>query len=173
MVGGGLAGARTVEALRARGYAGALTLVGAETHRAYDRPPLSKELLAGKIDSSALDVRWDDLDVELRLGERATALRDGVLETDRGALDFDGLVVATGAAPVPIPGADGAHVLRTVDDALALRAELAEGRRLVIVGAGWIGAEVTTVARDRGCEVTVVEALEAPLARALSPRWGR
>ena len=176
MVGAGLAGLQTAVALRGQGYAGALTLLGAETAPPYDRPPLSKALLAGQVDDSTLEADWDGLDVTRLLGRRATGLpAEGVLATDAGDLAYDGLVVATGAAPVRLPGADAALAdraltLRTHDDALALRARLRPGARLVIVGAGWIGAEVATAAVRAGVRVTVVEAMPAPLASAL-PAW--
>ena len=169
VVGAGLAGARTVEELRARGYAGQLTLVGAEPHPPYDRPPLTKAVLRGDADDTTLRPSYADLDVELRLGEIAVALSDGVVETDRARLDFDRLVVAAGAAPVSL---DGARTLRTVDDARRLRAALVPGARVVIAGAGWIGAEVATAAAGRGCDVTVVEAAAAPLAAAVGAEVG-
>jgi 3-phenylpropionate/trans-cinnamate dioxygenase ferredoxin reductase component len=175
VVGGGLAGARAVQELRAQGHRGRLTLVGAEPHRPYDRPPLSKDLLSGRVDDSALDVDWAALDVDFRLGCRATGLREGALETDRGDVGWDGLVVATGAQPRLLPGTEASeHVqaLRTVDDARRLRAELRRGARVVVVGAGWIGAEVATAAAAAGCAVTVVEAAPAPLAGALGPDVG-
>jgi 3-phenylpropionate/trans-cinnamate dioxygenase ferredoxin reductase component len=174
VVGGGLAGARAVQELRAQGHRGRLTLVGAEPHRPYDRPPLSKELLQGRSDDSTLDVDWPALDVDLRLGVRATGLRDGVLDTDAGPLDHDGLVLAVGAEPRLLPGvaAEHVHVLRTVEHARRLRAELRPGARLVVVGAGWIGAEVATAAAAAGCRTTVLEAAPAPLAGALGPDVG-
>lgn len=171
MVGGGLAGSRTVEELRAAGYTGQLTLVGAEPHLPYDRPPLSKAVLAGLTDDTTLPPSYDDLDVELLLSRRAVGLGEGVLETDRGRLDFDALVVATGAVPVRLPGGGG-RTLRTVEDARALRAALRPGARVVVVGAGWIGAEVATAAARAGCRVTVVEAGRAPLGTALGEQVG-
>jgi len=162
VVGGGLAGARTVEELRAQGYEGRLTVLAAEQHLPYDRPPLSKGLLRGIADDVTLDVPWDRLDVDLQLGVRATALREGVVETEGGELAYDGLVLATGAQPLRLPG--GGQTLRTVDDSRRLGEQLAPGARVVIVGAGWIGGEVATVAAAAGCDVTVVEAGVAPLA---------
>ncbi len=171
MVGAGLAGLQTAVALRGQGYAGELTLLGAEPVPPYDRPPLSKALMAGEVDDTTLDADWDGLDVTRLLGRRATGLPGaGVLATDAGELGYDGLVVATGASPVRLPGAETALTLRTHDDALALRARLRPGARLVIVGAGWIGAEVATAAVRAGVRVTVVEAMPAPLASAL-PAW--
>jgi 3-phenylpropionate/trans-cinnamate dioxygenase ferredoxin reductase component len=178
VVGAGLAGLRTVQALRAKGYRGGLTLVGAEIHEPYDRPPLSKAVLAGEADVSTYPVDWDQLRCELLLGRRAEslALHDdrpgGTVLTTRGPLDFDGLAIATGAAPIRLPGEGGQHVIRTLDDARALQPSLRPGVRVVIVGAGFIGAEVATVAAGKGCRVTVVEAADAPLAGALGPQIG-
>ena len=170
VVGGGLAGSRTVEALRAAGYRGRLTLVGAEPHLPYDRPPLTKAVLSGGVSDTTLPVPYADLDVELLLHRRATGLGDGVLETDGGRLDFDRLVVATGSAPLRLPGRG--RTLRTLEDALALRTELRPGARILVIGAGWIGAEVATAAAAAGCRVSVVEAAGAPLATALGAEVG-
>lgn len=178
IVGGGLAGARTAEVLRRAGFEGELTLVGAEPHRPYDRPPLSKAVLRGETDETTLPVDFDALRCRTSLGRRATALRlaaggGGSVVTTAGELAFDGLVVATGATPVALPGAPpGTHLLRTIDDARALRAALRPGRRVAIVGAGWIGAEVATAAAKAGCRVTVVEAAGVPLAAALGADVG-
>ena len=184
VAGGGLAGLRTVEELRARGYAGEVTLVAAEERPPYDRPPLSKRLLAGEISDTTLRDDWAALDVSLRLGETAVGLdgaaaggdgggeAGGVLRTDRGEHGYDRLVLATGATPVALPGPGPQRFLRTLDDALALRERLRPGLRLAIVGAGWIGAELATAAAARGCQVTVVEAGDAPLATALGAEVG-
>jgi 3-phenylpropionate/trans-cinnamate dioxygenase ferredoxin reductase component len=172
VVGGGLAGLRTAEELRAREYAGAVTLVGAEARPPYDRPPLSKRLMAGELDDTTLRDDLATLDVGVRLGETATGLDDGLLRTDRGEHEFDRLVLATGAEPVALPGPGPQRFLRTLDDALALRARLAPGLRLAIVGAGWIGAELATAAAARGCRVTVVEAAAAPLAAGVGAEVG-
>ncbi|MFC5754024.1 NAD(P)/FAD-dependent oxidoreductase [Actinomadura rugatobispora] len=179
VVGGGLAGVRAVEALRAKGFQGELTLVSEERHRPYDRPPLSKAVLAGERDDTTVDADWDALRVRLLLGERATALRPapepgggGTVATTAGDLRFDGLVIATGATPVTLPGDGPQRVLRTIDDARALRGRLTVGARVVIVGAGWIGAEVATTAARKGCAVTVVEAADTPLANAIGPEVG-
>jgi NADPH-dependent 2,4-dienoyl-CoA reductase/sulfur reductase-like enzyme len=169
VVGGGLAGLQTEAALRAQGYDGALTLLGAEPHPPYDRPPLSKAVLMGESDDSTLEADWAGWDVDLRLGQTATGLADGVLETDAGDVGFDRIVVATGARPLRLPGADTALTLRTREDALTLRSRLRHGSRLVVVGAGWIGAEVATAAVKAGVEVTVVEALDLPLGNAMPP----
>ncbi|GLY82850.1 oxidoreductase [Actinoallomurus iriomotensis] len=171
IVGGGLAGLRTAETLRAQGYAGGLTLVGAEPHAPYDRPPLSKAVLRGETDDTTVAADFDALDCATLLGRRATGLGEE-LETTEGPLAFDGLVIATGATPIRLPGDGPQHVLRTIDDARALRAALRPGARLVIVGAGWIGAEVATAAAAAGCRVTVAEAADAPLAGAVGAEAG-
>jgi 3-phenylpropionate/trans-cinnamate dioxygenase ferredoxin reductase component len=171
VAGGGLAAVRTAEALRAQGYPGRLTLVGAEPHRPYDRPPLSKAVLRGEVDDTTVDADWTALDCELLLGHRVTGLTD-VLETTAGPLGFDGLVIATGASPIRLPGDGPQHVLRTIDDARALRAVLRPGARVAVVGAGWIGAEVATAAAKAGCRVTVVEAADTPLAAAVGAEVG-
>ncbi|MGF7238500.1 MAG: NAD(P)/FAD-dependent oxidoreductase [Frankia sp.] len=170
VVGAGQAGGRACQELRRAGYPGVITLVGAERHRPYDRPPLSKGVLAGKLDDTTFPIDLDG--VELLLGRRATGLRPGVLETDAGPLDYDGLVIATGADPVTLPGDGRQRVLRTIDDALELRKELVPGARVAVVGAGWIGAEVATAAAAAGARVVVVEAGAAPLAVALDGAVG-
>jgi 3-phenylpropionate/trans-cinnamate dioxygenase ferredoxin reductase subunit len=177
VAGGGLAGLRTVAELRALGYGGAVTLVGAESRPPYDRPPLSKKLMAGELDDTTLEPDLGSLGVNARLGETATGVDagpgpGGVLRTDRGEHRFDALVLATGAVPVALPGQGPQRFLRTIGDALALRALLRPGLRLAIVGAGWIGAELATVAAARGCSVTVVEAAAAPLAAAVGTDVG-
>ncbi|MGW2548479.1 FAD-dependent oxidoreductase, partial [Kitasatospora sp. NPDC001574] len=144
VVGAGLAGAQCALVLRRDGWQGRIVLVGAEPHAPYDRPPLSKDVLLGKADTTALDIDFGQLDVELLTGRRATGLTPGVLHTDAGDLPYGSLVIATGAEPRALPGAERAHLLHTVDDALALRALLRPGLRLVLVGTGWIGAEVAT-----------------------------
>ncbi|WP_327683793.1 NAD(P)/FAD-dependent oxidoreductase [Kitasatospora sp. NBC_00458] len=179
VVGAGLAGAQCALVLRRDGWQGRIVLVGAEPHVPYDRPPLSKDVLLGKADNTTLDLDFGQLDVELLTGRRATGLTPGtpgspgVLHTDAGDLPFGSLVIATGAEPRALPGAERAHLLHTLDDALALRALLRPGLRLVLVGAGWIGAEVATAARAAGCEVTVVEAGPAPVPGALPTEIGR
>ncbi len=173
VVGAGMAGAQCALALREQGWQGPVTLLGAEPHRPYDRPPLSKGVLLGKTDSTVFDLDWEGLDVELLPGRRATGLEPGVLHTEGGELPYDRLVLATGSDPVRLPGAREERVLRTVEDALALRATLRTGTRLVLVGAGWIGAETATAARQLGCEVTVLEAAGEPLAGALPPELTR
>ena len=165
VVGAGLAGLQTVVALRDQGYAGPLTLLGAEHEPPYDRPPLTKELLRGEVDATTLEADWTALDVDLRLGVRVDSVGDGVLYADRGEVAFEKCVLATGAVPRTLPGAGIS--LRTRADAMALRSTLRPGARLAIVGAGWIGAEVATAAVAAGVQVTVIEALPAPLAGAM------
>ncbi|MBV2153597.1 NAD(P)/FAD-dependent oxidoreductase [Kitasatospora sp. SUK 42] len=172
VVGAGLAGAQCALKLRQGGWAGRVVLVGEEPHAPYDRPPLSKDVLLGKADSTTLDIDFAQLGVELLTGRRATGLTPGVLHTDGGDLPYGSLVIATGATPRALPGAERAHLLHTLDDALALRGLLRPGLRLVLVGAGWIGAEVSTAARQAGCEVTVVEAGPAPVPGALPAEVG-
>ena len=181
IVGASLAGLRAAEALRREGFDGRLVLVGEEPHRPYDRPPLSKELLAGALEPADIAL-WraphDQLGIEERLGVAAVALDAGarrVTLADGTVLGYDGLVIATGATPRRLPGlalGEGIHVLRTLDDALALRAELERGPRVGVIGGGFIGAEVAATCRRRGLPVTVLEALPAPMARALGPRIG-
>ena len=182
VVGASLAGLRAAEALRRGGFTGRLTLVGGEDHLPYDRPPLSKQLLAGEWDVDRVWLRkpddYEPLGLDLRLGQQATDLdvegREVLLHGGE-RLPYDGVVLATGAAPRQLPGSpqlDGVVELRTLDDALALRAAFEQQPRLVVVGAGFIGAEVAATARQRGLDVTVLEALPVPLARGLGDRMG-
>ncbi|MCT2593362.1 FAD-dependent oxidoreductase [Streptomyces sp. N2-109] len=173
IVGAGMAGVQTAVQLREQGWAGTITLIGAESHRPYDRPPLSKAVLLGKAEGSEFDTDYDDLGIGLELGREITGLRPAahLLDTSGGeAVPYDRLVLATGAAPAPPPGAtspSAVHLLRTLDDAARLRPVLLRRGSVVVVGAGWIGAEFATAAREAGCEVTVVEAADRPLAGAL------
>ncbi|MFF6774910.1 NAD(P)/FAD-dependent oxidoreductase [Streptomyces sp. NPDC012637] len=172
IVGAGMAGVQTAVALRERGFTGPVTLIGAEPHQPYDRPPLSKAVLLGKAEDSAFDVDFAALDVDLRLGVEVTGLRaaDHEVDTEAGPVPYDVLVVATGAHPLTLPGSEGVpgvHLLRTLDDAARLKPVLERRHGIVVVGAGWIGAEFTTAARQAGCAVTVVEAAGRPLPGAL------
>ncbi|MFF0586736.1 NAD(P)/FAD-dependent oxidoreductase [Streptomyces sp. NPDC003781] len=172
VVGAGMAGVQTAVALREQGFAGPVTLIGAEPHQPYDRPPLSKAVLLGTAEGSAFDVDFEALGITLRLGCAALGVRPGehVLDTSEGPVPYDALVLATGAEPVRLPGSEGVpgvHLLRTLDDAERLRPVLARQHEIVVVGAGWIGAEFATAAREAGCAVTVVEAADRPLADAL------
>lgn len=177
VVGAGLAGSQSVTELRRSGFTGQVTLLGAEGVEPYDRPPLSKELL------TRAEPAWlrDELGVDLaaadvRLDSPATGLEltaDGVrVQLAGGAVVADAAVLATGARAVRVPGWDSALTLHTAADAATLRAALVPGARLVVVGAGWIGAEVAGVAARHGVHVTVVEAATAPLAAALGPAVG-
>lgn len=180
VVGASLAGLRAAEALRQEGFDGHLVLVGDEPHRPYDRPPLSKHVLAGTrtFDDASLPVA-DDVDAEWVLGVRATALdveASTLTLSDGRTLAYDGLVIATGATPRRIPGwpdLPGVHVLRSLDDCRALKADLDAGpRRVAVVGAGFIGCEVAATARQAGLEVSLVEPLPAPVIRGLGERLG-
>lgn len=183
VVGAGLAGAQTVGALRRRGYAGRITLLGAEGVPPYDRPPLSKELLtrpspAWLADDLGVDVDGlaDDVhlaDPAVRLDRRPAAGGAWEVTTRSGErLVADAVVLAVGSTPVRPGGWDDARLLHTAQDAEALRGALRPGLRLVIVGAGWIGAELAGVATGAGARVTVVEAADAPLRRQLGPVVG-
>ncbi|MEH0543801.1 FAD-dependent oxidoreductase [Streptomyces sp. B21-105] len=174
VAGAGMAGVQTAVALREQGFDGDVTLIGAEPHQPYDRPPLSKAVLLGKAENSAFDVDFEALGIRLELGREVLGLRgaDHELDTERGPVRYDVLVLATGAEPVRLPGSEGVpgvHLLRTLDDAERLRPVLARQHDVVVVGAGWIGAEFATAAREAGCAVTVVEAADRPLAGALPP----
>jgi 3-phenylpropionate/trans-cinnamate dioxygenase ferredoxin reductase subunit len=182
VVGASAAGLSVVETLRLEGFDGRITLVGEERELPYDRPPLSKEILAGTwpeerarlCDASTLA----GYDVDLRLGTRATGvdpIARKVELADGSAVSYDELVVATGVRPRRLPGSEaisGVHVLRTLADARALRSTLAGGPRLVIVGAGFLGAEVAAVASSAGAQVTMVSDLQAPLSDVLGADLG-
>jgi len=183
IIGGGLAGAKAVEALRDSDFDGQLVLFAEEKHLPYERPPLSKEYLAGKKSLSEFTVQnsdwYRDHDVDLRLTTRVSAL-DPAAHTvglpDGATVHYDKLLLATGSASKrpPIPGSDaaGVHYLRTYDDAEALNSILAEGSSLAVVGAGWIGLEVAAGARQRDVNVTVVETAKQPLMAALGETVG-
>ncbi len=181
IVGAGLAGARTAETLRAEGFDGRVLLVGDEPVAPYERPALSKEFLAGTRDEESLLLRppafWDERRIELQLGRRIVSADPGrcVVRTSRGGeLPFDELVLATGARPrrLPLELPAGVHELRTLADARALRQELVPGAHLVVIGGGFVGAEVASTARSLGVHVTIVEAAPAPVARVLGPEVG-
>lgn len=176
IVGGGLAAANAIEALRERGYAGRLTLVGREPHLPYERPDLSKSVLKGEKEFEvAHDGAWyAERGIELHLGQDVTVIdRDaGEVELASGPrLPFDRLLLATGAVPrVPgLPGAEHALTLRTVDDSLALQERLAAGGTVVLIGGGWIGLEVAAAAVAHGAGAVVLERAEAPLGHVLGP----
>ncbi|MGV9245946.1 NAD(P)/FAD-dependent oxidoreductase [Streptomyces sp. NPDC003710] len=180
VVGASLAGLSAARSLRKRGYDGRLVVIGDETHRPYDRPPLSKEFLAGALGEADLALERDDEDLraEWVLGVRATGLdrtERAIRLADGREIRADGVVIATGAAARTLPGTEGlagVHALRTLDDARALRDELARGGRLVVIGGGFIGAEVASTAHALGLEVTVIEAAPTPLAGPLGEVMG-
>jgi NADPH-dependent 2,4-dienoyl-CoA reductase/sulfur reductase-like enzyme len=185
IVGGGLAGWRAAEELRGAGFDGRLTLLSDEVHPPYDRPPLSKRLLKADVEPSPIHLAREGsdettLDLDLRRGVRAVGLRPGVVLTkdasgDPGEVTYDALVIATGVRARELPALSGhprVHLLRTFDDVLALRHSLDTAQSLLVVGAGFIGAEVATAAHDRGVAVTVIEALEVPYQRTLGELLG-
>lgn len=174
VAGAGLAAARACSALRRSGFDGELVVLGAEPHAPYDRPPLSKAVLAGERDDAPLPFDPEALGVRLRTGVAATGLdvTGRVVHTDEGDEPFDRLLLATGAEPIRLPGDGEQLTVRTLEDALALRARLTAGARVVIIGASWVGAEVATAAGAAGCDVTCLEAGPAPLSAALGTEVG-
>ncbi|MDX5963582.1 MULTISPECIES: NAD(P)/FAD-dependent oxidoreductase [Rhodococcus] len=180
IVGAGLAGLRTAEELRRAGYEGDLVLLGGEPHLPYDRPPLSKEVMRGEKSDTTLKPRefFDEKNIQLRLGVEAASVDTGsrILRLADGTeLGYDELVIATGLVPRRIPGLPelaGVHVLRSIDESLALRADLAEAKRALIVGAGFIGCELAASMRAGGLDVVVVEPQPTPLASVLGEKIG-
>lgn len=181
IVGASLAGLRAAEALRRHGYDGRLTLIGDEPHLPYDRPPLSKQILRGEWQPEQIALRrkpYDELELELRIGVRATRLSpyERCVElADASRIEYDALLIATGAAARTFPGLpalDGIHLLRGLDDALAIRRGLERGPRVCVVGAGFIGAEVAASARALDLEVTMVDPLPVPCQRGLGLEMG-
>lgn len=177
VVGAGLAGANCVTELRASGFKGTIHLIGAELHRPYNRPPLSKGNLLfgddGLNASAVLDLKVDLSGVRLHLGTRATGLGERSVQTTRAPVEADAVIVATGAEPLRLAGMGPQHVLRTRDDALNLRELARDGSRLVVVGASWLGSEVASAAAQAGMDVSCVEASPVPLARSLGAVGGR
>ena len=180
VVGASLAGLRAVEGARKAGFDGRITLVGAEEHLPYDRPPLSKSYLDDTEPEATIfrseDVLRDELGVDLRLGAPATGLDTAAKNVRVGDsnVEYDALVIATGATARTLPtDVAGVHTLRTLDDAIAVRAALDAGARTVVIGAGFIGSEVASGASKRGVDVTVIEALPTPLVRAVGEVMGR
>ncbi len=178
IVGAGLAGAKAAEALRTQGYDGSLTLIGDERHLPYERPPLSKAYLAGDDDRSSLDVHdkdwYRDHKVELALGVAATAIDTStraVELVDGQRVDYDRLLLATGSSArklsVPGAGAQGVRTLRAVEDSDAISTAIESGGAIAVIGGGWIGLETAANARQRGVDVTVIEAAELPLLAVL------
>ncbi|ASO19084.1 NADPH-dependent 2,4-dienoyl-CoA reductase/sulfur reductase-like enzyme [Actinoalloteichus hoggarensis] len=182
VVGSSVAGLTVVDAVRRHGYDGAVTLIGDEVHLPYDRPPLSKQILAGSWEPERLRLRQqtdlDELDVDLRLGVAATGLDPAarrVALSDGGEADYDRLVIATGVTPRRLPateGVRGVHTLRTLDDAVALRTALRPDTRLVVVGAGFLGTEIAAAARGHGAQVCLLEPAPTPLAAVVGTEIG-
>jgi NADPH-dependent 2,4-dienoyl-CoA reductase/sulfur reductase-like enzyme len=175
IVGAGLAGSRCAETLRAEGFDGQVTLVGDEPLGPYERPALSKEFLLGKkerIELRSAD-HWAERDIKLVLGHRVETVNP-TMGTIPGAPPADALVIATGARAraLPFSTPPGVHTLRTATDARYLREALTSGRRLAVIGAGFVGAEVASTARELGVEVTLIDLEETPLARVLGPEVG-
>ncbi|HEY5422227.1 MAG TPA: FAD/NAD(P)-binding oxidoreductase [Ilumatobacteraceae bacterium] len=182
VVGASLAGLRACESLRTGGYTGTITLIGAEPHEPYDRPPLSKALLKGDWEPERVQLRKpaeiEGLGLDVRLGTVATAFdaanRLVTLQTGE-AITGDGVIIATGSAPRPLPDQpdlDGVVMLRTLDDSLDLRRRLADRPKVVVIGAGFIGLEVAATAAQTGCSVTVLEFAPAPMIRGLGAEMG-
>lgn len=180
IVGAGLAAVRAAEELRQSGYDGELLVVGDETHLPYDRPPLSKDVVRGENDDTTLRPRefFDEQRIDLRLGSAATGLDRAARRlrlADGSEIAYGELIVATGLTPRRIPGLPdlaGVHVLRSIDDSRALRADLGEGKRALVVGAGFIGCELAASMRGRGMDVVLVEPQPAPLASVLGEQVG-
>jgi 3-phenylpropionate/trans-cinnamate dioxygenase ferredoxin reductase subunit len=183
IVGAGLAGAKAAEALRERGFDGRLVLIGDEPERPYERPPLSKDYLRGEADRKPYvhsESFYADNQIELQTSTRVTGLDTGLqelrLEGDRH-LGYDRLLIATGAVPrrLDVPGADlgGIHYLRTVADSERIGERIATGERLVVIGSGWVGAEIAASAREKGSQVTMLEMGSLPLERVLGPEVGQ
>jgi 3-phenylpropionate/trans-cinnamate dioxygenase ferredoxin reductase subunit len=183
IVGAGMAGGKAAETLREEGFDGKVVLLGAEPHRPYERPPLSKDYVRGEAEQPAwlqedegwyaqngVELRTSSVVQSIDAGERAVVLSGGE------RVGFDRLLIATGAEPrrLPVDGADleGVHLLRTIEDSDAIRASFDSGGRLVVIGGGWIGCEVAASARQKGMDVTIVEPLELPLLRVLGPELG-
>ncbi|SEF73581.1 3-phenylpropionate/trans-cinnamate dioxygenase ferredoxin reductase subunit [Nonomuraea solani] len=177
IVGAGLAGAKAAQTLREEGFDGEIVLIGAETERPYERPPLSKSYLQGKSEREKIFVHtpewYADNNVDLRLGMRVTRIEPDhhlIRLRDGSRLPYDKLLVATGAVPRRLPGPG--YYLRTVEDSEALRAHFAADARVLVIGASWIGLETAAAAVEAGCSVTVVEPEPTALNRALGPELG-
>jgi 3-phenylpropionate/trans-cinnamate dioxygenase ferredoxin reductase subunit len=183
IVGAGLAGAKAAETLRHEGFDGRLILIGDEPERPYERPPLSKDYLRGEVTDKPYVHQasfYADNDIELLTSTRVTGIEIGtrelLLEGDR-RLGYDRLLLTTGAVPrrLDVPGSklDGIHYLRTVADSQRIGERIERGQRLVVVGSGWIGAEIAASARQKGCDVTMIEMGSLPLERVLGPEVGQ
>ena len=182
IVGSSIGGVRTAQSLRLEGYQGDIVLVGAEAELPYDKPPLSKSVLAGTAEVSSIRLltqkEADEARIQLVLGHTATGvdINNGLLELENhDPIRFDNLVIATGAAARPSPWGEraGIHVLRSLDDARRLRTSLLGGGDLVVIGAGFIGAEAAATARKLGLTVTVVDPQIIPMSRIFNPEIGQ
>src|SRR5262252_2168748 len=180
IVGASLAGAKAAEALRAEGFEGPVILIGDETERPYERPPLSKGYLLGSADRDSIYVHspewYEAHDVDLRLGTTVTGIDPAahdVTLADGSRVSYAKLLLTTGSSPrhLPVPGGDlpGVHYLRRAGDSDQLKATFQAASRVAVIGAGWIGLETTAAARSAGVEVTVLEAADLPLLRVLGP----
>ncbi|HSE08872.1 MAG TPA: FAD-dependent oxidoreductase [Nocardioidaceae bacterium] len=180
IAGGGLAAAKAAESLRAESFSGQILVIGAEHHLPYERPPLSKGYLLGheELDKAFTNpAEWyDEYDIDLSLGSSVAVIDPGArkVTTDRGQqIGYDKLLIATGARPRPLALAEESGVqvayLRTMEDSRRIKSQLESGRRVAVIGGGWIGLEVAAAARSAGCEVAVIETLELPLVRVLGP----
>jgi NADPH-dependent 2,4-dienoyl-CoA reductase/sulfur reductase-like enzyme len=182
IVGASLASLRAAESLRSNGFDGTITAIGNESRGLYDRPPLSKKFLAGEWDADRIALRKQEeisaLKVDWRFGTTATALdaHTKTVTTTAGNFTYDACIIATGGTVRRLPNQPnhtGIHTLRTISDAEALRDDLAPGKKLVVIGAGFIGLEAAATAKAKGCDVTVLEGLPAPLIRGLGEDMGR
>ncbi len=176
IVGGGLAGAKAAEALRDQGFVGDIVLVTDESDRPYERPPLSKDYLAGKAERDSVFVHsenwYADNNVDLRRGVAVAAIDRAAHQVklaDGTSIEYQKLLLATGSSPRQLPGAEDALYLRRLGDSEKIRSVIADSSRLIVIGAGWIGLEVTAAARGAGVEVTVLESAELPLLAAIGP----
>jgi 3-phenylpropionate/trans-cinnamate dioxygenase ferredoxin reductase subunit len=183
IVGGGLAGAKAAETLREEGFDGAITLIGDESERPYERPPLSKEYLRGEADGKPYvhpEDFYEENDIELLTGAAVTAIDPSASELVLGQekrLAYERLLLATGAEPrrIDVQGSDldGIFYLRNISDSEAIATAIESAERIVVVGSGWIGAEIAASARTKGCEVTMIEMASLPLERVLGPKLGQ
>jgi NADPH-dependent 2,4-dienoyl-CoA reductase/sulfur reductase-like enzyme len=183
IVGASVGGLTTAESLRRHGFDGVISLIGDEVHLPYDRPPLSKQVLSGKWTPDRASLRRAAdiaaLELDLRTGTKATGLRPGLrqVELDDGkAVECDAAVIATGLRPrrlTMLHGLAGVHVVRTIDDSLALRAAVLEAERVIVVGAGFLGTEIAATIREAGPRVTVVDLVPEPVTRQLGQEMGR
>jgi 3-phenylpropionate/trans-cinnamate dioxygenase ferredoxin reductase subunit len=183
IVGAGMAGGKAAETLREEGFDGRVVLLGAEPHRPYERPPLSKDYLRGEAEQPAWLQEDDGWYAANNVELRTSSVVQSIDASDKAVvlgggerIGYDRLLLATGGEPrrLPVPGADlgGVHLLRTIEDSKAIQGTFDSGGRLVVIGGGWIGCEVAASARQKGMDVTLIETLELPLLRILGPELG-